>query len=153
MSRWPLAAVFACALAVVAGAQQKPEAPLPPDEDAAPKSVPKQDAQKPDDNLPPDEDAAANSTEKIAFNPVKSKRDVSVGDYYFHKGDYKAASERFREATQCDESNSQAWLRLAESDEKRGLTKSARAAYEKYLQIAPESKAAGDVKKRLEKLR
>ncbi|HKD05579.1 MAG TPA: tetratricopeptide repeat protein [Bryobacteraceae bacterium] len=153
MSRWPRIAVLACALTAAAGAQQKQEAPLPPDEDAPAKSAQKPDSQKPDDNLPPDEDAAANPNEKIAFNPVKSKKDVSVGDYYFHKGDFNAASNRFREATQYDESNSQAWLRLGEADEKRGLAKSARAAYEKYLQLAPDSKAAADVKKRLEKLR
>ena len=142
----------------MAGAQQKQESPLSPDEDAPAKSAQKPDSQKPnsqkpDDNLPPDEDASSNPADKIVFNPVKSKRDVSVGDYYFHKGDFKAASARFREATQYDESNAQAWLRLGEADEKRGLTKSARAAYEKYLQIAPDSKAAADVKKRLERLK
>ena len=102
--------------------------------------------------LPPEEDASAKKQE-YSFNPVRSKRDVEVGVFYFKKGDYKAAAARFREATLWNEGNATAWLRLGETEEKRGITKAARAAYEKYLEIASETKNAGEVRKRLEKLK
>jgi len=164
MSRWPLAAVPAIVLATIlagsAAAQQPPVPPLPPDEDApvkaAPKTPPPQQSAKPpaaNDDLPPDEDAAsAAANAKVPFNPVNSKKDVTVGIEYFKKGNYKAATGRFRSATQYNDSNAEAWLMLGESEEKRGSPKNARAAYEKYLQLAPNAKNASEIKKRLEKL-
>jgi predicted negative regulator of RcsB-dependent stress response len=41
---------------------------------------------------------------------------------------------------------------LGEADEKEDDTKGAREAYQKALEIDPSSKAAGEVKKRLQKL-
>ena len=169
MSRWPLAAfpaiVLAALLAGSAMAQQPPvPPPLPPDEDAPVKAVPKPPPQQsakppatnksqPDDELPPDEDAAsAAANEKVAFNPVQSKKFVSVGDFYFKKNDFKAATQRYRDATRYNDANADAWLKLGESEEKRGSPKNARAAYEKYLQLAPNAKNASEIKKRLDKL-
>jgi tetratricopeptide (TPR) repeat protein len=163
MSRWPLAAVPVIVLATMlvgsAVAQQPPVPPLPPDEDApakaAPKPTPQQSAKPPatNDDLPPDEDAAsAAANEKVAFNPVQSKKFVSVGDFYFKKNDFKAATRRYQDATRYNDANAEAWLKLGESEEKRGSPKNARAAYEKYLQLAPNGKNASEIKKRLEKL-
>ena len=142
-----------------AAAQQPPVPPLPPDEDAPVKAAPKtpsQQSAKPpatDDELPPDEDAAsAAANEKVAFNPVQSKKFVSVGDFYFKKNDFKAATQRYRDATRYNDANADAWLKLGESEEKRGSPKNARAAYEKYLQLAPNAKNASEIKKRLDKL-
>jgi cytochrome c-type biogenesis protein CcmH/NrfG len=168
MSRWPLAAVPAIVLATIlagsAAAQQPPVPPLPPDEDApvkaAPKPPPPAQSGKPqsgksqsEDELPPDEDAAsAAANEKVAFNPVQSKKFVSVGDFYFKKNDFKAATQRYRDATRYNDANAEAWLKLGEAEEKRGSPKNARAAYEKYLQLAPKAKNASEIQKRLEKL-
>ena len=176
MSRCPLIAgllpvALAAMLAGIAGAQQPPSAPLPPDEDspikAAPRPTLRKDADQPpqsnaqqggkssssDDALPPDEDASsAAATEKVAFNPVQSKKFVGVGDFYFKKGDYKAAAQRYRDATRYNDANSEAWLKLGEAEEKRESPKTARAAYDKYLQLAPKAKNAAEIKKRLEKL-
>jgi tetratricopeptide (TPR) repeat protein len=102
--------------------------------------------------LPPDEDAALKG-EQYSFNPVKSKRDVAVGLEYFKKGNYKAAADRFSTATKWNEANADAWLRLGEAEEKRGNQKAARAAYQKFLELSPDAKNAGEVKKRLEKLK
>jgi tetratricopeptide (TPR) repeat protein len=171
MSRWPLAGLLTVSLTVslvvlsgIAGAQQNPNQ-LPPDEDAPVKSVPKPSAPQTNapqsqtnpaqsnDDLPPDEDASAAPKEKLAFNPVKSKRDVSVGDFYFKKGDFKAAVLRYSEATQYNDANAEAWLRLGEAQEKRDLPKDARTAYEKYLQLTPNAKNAAEIKKRVERLK
>jgi len=143
----------------VAAAQQQTPPPqqLPPDEDAKPstqhKAGDKAGATGADSDLPPDEDAAANPKEQYTFNPLKSKKSVSAGLYYFNKGNYKAASDRFREATLWNEGNADAWLKLGESEEKREQPKNARAAYEKYLQLAGNGKSAAEIKKRLERLK
>ena len=128
MSRCSIAAL---ALALSLSAQQPPQqdVQLPPEEDKA--EIPKQ----------------------YVFNPLQSKKEVTVGEFYFKKGDYRAAAIRFREATKWDDSNSEAWLRLGETEEKNHSPKTAREAYLKYLQLAPEGKPAPEVKKRLDKLR
>jgi tetratricopeptide (TPR) repeat protein len=149
MSRWPVACFL---LAITLSAQQAP-APKPPAESGAdvPKAdVPKADVPK-DVQLPPEEDKS-DAPKDYVFNPLQSKKEVIVGEFYAKKGDNRAAAIRFREATKWDDGNSEAWLRLAEIEEKNHDSKAAREAYEKYLQLAPSAKNAGDVKKRLEKL-
>src|SRR4051812_47426277 len=68
--------------------------------------------------LPPEEDVG-DVPKEYAFNPVQSKREVEVGLQYFHKGNYKAAANRFSEATKWNDGNADAWLRLAEAEEKK----------------------------------
>ncbi|HYA15834.1 MAG TPA: hypothetical protein VEF06_00140 [Bryobacteraceae bacterium] len=135
MSRWPIA-VFA--LAIPLGAQQT-SAPKPPTDN--PDNV----------QLPPEEDKT-DAPRVYSFNPLQAKKEVSVGEFYAKKGDNRAAAIRFREATRWDDGNAEAWLRLAETEEKNHETKAAREAYEKYLQISPAAKNAADIKKRIEKL-
>ncbi|MDE3196379.1 MAG: tetratricopeptide repeat protein [Acidobacteriota bacterium] len=154
MSRWPLALVLSAMLAGSAAPQQKPAGQLPPDEDA-----PQQEAQTPASkapaniDLPPDEDASSAPAPKPAFNPVKSKKDVEIGTEYYKKGNYNAAAGRYEEATQYNDSNADAWLHLAEAQEKRNFTREARAAYERYLQLNPKARNAEEIRKRLEKLK
>jgi Flp pilus assembly protein TadD len=140
---------IAPALALGAALAQQPPQQLPPDEDAPARRQTKPQA---DSDLPPDEDAVP-PLEHHAFNPVESKKSLATGEFYFRKGNYRAAAERFRDATQWNEGNAEAWLRLGEAEEKREQVKLARDAYTKYLQLAGNTKAAADVKKRLEKLK
>jgi Tfp pilus assembly protein PilF len=72
-----------------------------------------------------------------------------VGNYYFKKGSYRAAAGRFQEATRWDPNNAEAYLRMGESYEKLKDWKAMRAAYEKYLQLAPDGKDAARVRKSL----
>jgi Flp pilus assembly protein TadD len=132
---------------------QKQQQQLPPDEDAKPpqKAGAQAAAGSADSELPPDEDAV-NTKPEYTFNPLKSKKAASAGDFYLHKGNYKAAAERYREATGWNGGNADAWMKLGEAEEKRGQKKAARSAYEKYLQLAGNTKSAAEVKKRLEKL-
>jgi tetratricopeptide (TPR) repeat protein len=104
------------------------------------------------DELPPDEDAREKPKE-YSFNPLQSKKEVSVGNFYFRKGDFKAAAGRFREATKWNEGNAEAWMRLGEAEERRENTQAARDAYKKFLDLQPNGKNADEVKKRLEKLK
>ena len=127
-------------------AAQQSEVKTPP----LPKQEP--DIQEPA-QLPPEEDKDLLAEQQYSFNPVKSKRDVSVGLEYFRKGNFKAAANRFTTATKWNEANPDAWLHLGEAEEKRGNQKAARTAYQKFLELSPDAKSAGEVKKRLEKLK
>jgi tetratricopeptide (TPR) repeat protein len=116
----------------------------------APKS---QKAQKPpvQEELPPEEDAAAKPKE-YTFNPLQAENEMRAGDFYFKRGKYVAAANRFKEATLWNPTLAEAFLRLGEADEKRHDRDGAKQAYSKYLEVAPESKHATDVKKKLAKL-
>lgn len=101
---------------------------------------------------PPEEDKSA-APRVFSFNPLQSGHEVAIGDQYFSKGNYTAALSRYRDATKWNDGNATAWLRLGRTQEKKSDPQAARAAYEKYLELAPTGKDAADVKKRLVKLR
>jgi len=133
--RWILALAFA----VLASAQQPPQKkeskPAPQQEQAPPEE---------DESLVPKE---------YSFNPLQAAKELRVGNYYFKKHNYRAASQRFTEATKWDGTMAEAYLRLGEAKEKQHDRKAAAGAYAKYLEITPDAKDAPEVKKRLEKLR
>src|SRR5580698_700755 len=74
--------------------------------------------------LPPEEDKALRPKE-YHFNPLQSQDELRVGEFYFKSGDFSAAALRFSEATKWNDGNSEAWLLLAESQEKNRQTKAA----------------------------
>ena len=97
---------------------------------------------------PPEEDESQKPRE-YTFNPLEAEKNLKVGNYYFKKGNYKGALNRFREATRWNPNYAEAYLRLGESEEKLKDTKAAHEAYAKYLELAPDNKEAGPVKKKL----
>ena len=125
--RWILALAFA----VVAAAQKTPQ---------------------PREQEPPEEDESL-VPKVYSFNPLQAVREVKIGNYYFKKGNFRAAAQRFLEATRWDGTLAEAFLRLGEAREKQRDRKAAAEAYAKYLEIAPDAKDAADVKKRLDKVR
>ena len=125
--------------AVVAGAQQAPQK-----KDTKP-TAPVLEQE------PPEEDVSLVPKE-YSFNPLQASKDLRIGNYYFKKGNYRAAAHRFEEATKWDGTNAEAYLRLGEAKEKQRDRKAAAEAYAKYLEIAPDAKDAPEVKKRLEKV-
>jgi tetratricopeptide (TPR) repeat protein len=138
--RFAAGILFTVALAC-AGRAQQPTTPTP----AAPASEPAAD-------LPPEEDKAEQPKE-YSFNPLQSKKEITAGEFYFKKSNFRAAAIRFREATKWNDGNAEAWLRLAETEEKNHEDKAAKAAYEKYLQLSPTAKNAAEIRKRVEKLK
>ena len=44
---------------------------------------------------PPEEDASLKPKE-YTFNPLQAEKEFRIGTYYFHKGSFKAAANRFR---------------------------------------------------------
>ncbi len=86
---------------------------------------------------------------EYSFNPLQAEKEMKVGLFYLKKGKHKAAAGRFREAIKWNPGCAEAYLRLGEAQEKLKDPKAARAAYAKFLELAPEHKRAADIKQKL----
>ena len=111
-------------------------------------------AQAPQPPVPaePEEEEPALKPKEYDLNPIQAENEIRIGRYYMKKGSFRAAAGRFDEATKWNPASSEAYLMLGEAREKLKDGKGAKVAYAKYLELAPDGKMAGDVKKRLEKL-
>ena len=105
-------------------AAQEPKPPAPP----APPAVQEQEPPEEDPDLKPKE---------YSFNPLEASRNITAGNFYFKKGNYRAASRRYLEASKWDPTSAEAVLRLGEADEKLHDFTGAREAYEKYRHDRP----------------
>ena len=123
MTRWFITLVCAAFLAL---AQQKDQKPVePPEEDESYK------------------------TKEYEFNPLQASKELKVGLYYMKKGSFKAAANRFEEATRWDPTNPEGFLKLGEAREKLKDQPAAKEAYAKFLELAPDSKAAPAIRKKI----
>ena len=86
------------------------------------------------------------------WNPLKAKKDIEVGDFYFKRKNYKAAHERFEEALYYKDGDVIAISRLAICQEKLGNKAEAKKYYEQYLKILPEGPFAKDAHASLDRL-
>lgn len=102
----------------------------------------------PDEAEPPEEDESV-APEKFVLNPLESDRNVKVGNYYWHKGKYRAALERYERATKFNPSSAEAFFKVGEAEEKLKNPDAAKIAFARVLQIAPDSKLAHEAKKKL----
>jgi tetratricopeptide (TPR) repeat protein len=84
--------------------------------------------------------------------PLKSKRDIDVGDFYFRRKNYKAALDRYKEALYYKDGDAVASFRIAECEEKLGDKTEARKYYEQYLKILPEGPLAKDAHSSLDRM-
>jgi tetratricopeptide (TPR) repeat protein len=106
---------------------------------------------KPTEQEPPEEDESL-KPEEFSLNPLEAQKNITAGDYYFKtKKNYHAAARRYLRATKWDPGSSEAFLKLGESEEKLNDHAAAREAYEKYLELAPTSKNAPAIQKKIEK--
>jgi tetratricopeptide (TPR) repeat protein len=97
---------------------------------------------------PPEEDESLKPTE-YSFNPLKAESDLKIGNFYFKKGNYKAAASRFQDATRWNPTYAEAFRRLGDAREKLKDSVAAREAFEKYLDLEPKGKEAEAIKKKL----
>jgi tetratricopeptide (TPR) repeat protein len=118
-------------------------------EDGA-KPVPTQSASAPssDEENPPEEDESV-APEKFVLNPLESERNIRVGNYYWHKGKYRAAAGRYSRATKYNPNSPEAFFKLGEAEEKLKNAEAARQAFQKVMALAPDSKLASEAKKKL----
>jgi tetratricopeptide (TPR) repeat protein len=100
-----------------------------------------------------DADAPGGISEFHEWDPHKAAKDLEIGDFYFKRGNYRAAEDRYREALHYKENDAVATLRLAESLEKVGALDDARSEYESYLKILPHGPESERVQKALDKLK
>src|SRR3954466_14377975 len=101
---------------------------------------------------PPEEDESL-APKVYSFNPLQASKELKIGNYYFKKGNFRAAAQRYQEATKWDGTLAEAFLRLGETREKQRDNKAAAEAYAKYLEIAPDAKDAAEIKKRMAKIK
>jgi len=103
---------------------------------------------KPPTAEPAEEDESL-APKTYTFNPLQADKEVTIGNYYFKKKNYRAAAKRFTEATRWNPNSAEAYLRLGEAEEKLHDKDLAKEAYTKYLQLAPDAKNADFIKKKL----
>jgi tetratricopeptide (TPR) repeat protein len=114
-----------------------------------PKTPPPQKQQM-QEEAPPEEDESLKPKE-FSFNPLEAERDVRVGNYYFKRKNYPAALSRYQEATKWNPAYAEAYLRIGETAEKMKDKATAKEAYGKYIELAPDSKEAERLKKKIGK--
>lgn len=87
--------------------------------------------------------------DEYVLNPLQAQKELKIGYFYLKKGSLGAAVKRFEEATKWDPNFAEAYLRLGETQEKLRNTTAAQAAYRKYIDLMPDAKNAGAIKKKL----
>jgi tetratricopeptide (TPR) repeat protein len=100
----------------------------------------------------PEEEDVTAKERTYEFNPIQAENELKIGRFYMRRGKWKAAAGRFEEATKWNPQLAEAWRLLGEAREKLKDAAAAREAYGKFLELAGDSKEAGEVRKRLEKL-
>ena len=98
--------------------------------------------------MPPEEDDSV-APEKYSLDPLESERNIKVGNYYWHKGKYRAALGRYERATKYNPSSAEAFFKVGEAEEKLKNKDAAKIAFERVIKIAPDSKLAQEAKKKL----
>ncbi len=110
-----------------------------------------QDKQKPPVEVEPPEEDESLIPEQCVLNPLEATRNITAGNFYYKKGNFRAAANRYKRAACWDPGSTEAFLKLGESDEKLKDIEGAREAYKKYLELAPDAKNSGEIKKKLAK--
>lgn len=109
------------------------------------------------DSVPPPGSTAPgaidDSSEMHAWNPHLAEKSIEVGDFYFKRGNYKAAISRYREALQWKSGDAIATFRLAQALEKDGQATEARDSYQAYLKILPNGEFAREATAALARLK
>ena len=85
------------------------------------------------------------------LNPVQAKREITAGNFYFKKGNYSAAVQRYTQATLWDPGSAEAFLKLGEAEEKLKDLAGARQAYSKYIEINEDPKVSDALRKKMAK--
>jgi tetratricopeptide (TPR) repeat protein len=86
------------------------------------------------------------------YNPLPAEKDVDVGTFYMHKGNFDAAIARFEDAIQLRANYAKPRLLLAETYEKKGDKPNAVKYYKEYLAVYPHAPDSKKVQEKIEKL-
>jgi len=105
-------------------------------------------AQPPDEANPPEEDASV-APKTYVLNPLESERNIKVGNLYWAKKNYRAALSRYQDATRYNPSSQEAFYKVGETEKKLKHDNAAKVAFQKVIQLAPDSKLAQEAKRKL----
>jgi tetratricopeptide (TPR) repeat protein len=83
----------------------------------------------------------------------KANKAVEVGQYYFKKGKYDAAIDRYKEAIEIRPEFGLPYRLVGEAYEKKKFKPEAIEWYEKYIKVVPRAVDVDNVRKRIEALR
>jgi len=101
---------------------------------------------------PPEEDASLKPAKEYALNPVQAEKEFKIGLFYAKKHSWRAAANRFEEATKWDPGYADAYCKRAEMLEKLGDKAKLREALQQFLEAAPDDKRAPEMQKKLKAL-
>jgi tetratricopeptide (TPR) repeat protein len=104
----------------------------------------------PDDSNLPEEDESV-APEKFVLNPLESERNIRIGDYYWHKSNYRAALRRYEWATKYNPSSAEAFYKVGEAEVKLKNKDAAKLAFQRVVTLAPDSKLGHEAKKKISK--
>jgi tetratricopeptide (TPR) repeat protein len=142
-----LSITFVLSIGMFFATVQPVSAQDPPPTSAPP---PKQtDTSKPKPNT---DSAAQSAPDQPKWDPLRADKDIDVGKYYMHKGDYDAAIDRFKDATDAKPGYAIPFRFLGECYEKQGKKKPAVKAYQRYLDLFPHAEDGDKIRKKIEKL-
>jgi tetratricopeptide (TPR) repeat protein len=98
---------------------------------------------------PPPPPAEPIEPAKPTFDPYHAEKSMEIGTFYFKKGNYDAAIDRFEEATRYQPTLAKPWRLLGEAHEKKHDYGRAIESYKKYLEVFPGVADAAQIKKRI----
>lgn len=110
------------------------------------------DKQEPVYVEPPEEDESLITPKVYTFNPLQAKKEISTGDFYMKRGNFRGAAARFREATMWDDGSEEAFFKWGEAAEKMKDYTSAREAFGKFVSMTADKKKADEARKRVAKM-
>src|SRR5712692_1606606 len=84
-----------------------------------------------------------------AFDPYHAEKSMEIGTFYFKKGNFDAAIDRFEEATHYEPSLAKPWSLLGQAYEKKHDYGRDVESYKKYLDVFSGAADAAQIKKRI----
>ena len=128
-------AALACAAGTVASAQSaKP--------DDAPKAKPKSQT----------DTATKSAADQPIWDPLRSEKDIEVGQYYVKIGNLDAAMDRFNDAIIARPGYAIPFRYLGEAQEKKGMKREAIKSYTRYLDLYPHAEDRERIRKKIDRL-
>lgn len=91
--------------------------------------------------------------EIITPDPAQALKNLKVGDFYFRKGNYKAAADRYRDAVKYGPKNADAYEKLVRSLEKLDDFKGALEVCGDFIAVNADSAKVRDFEKKAVELK
>jgi tetratricopeptide (TPR) repeat protein len=85
-------------------------------------------------------------------NPLLAEKSLNIGDFYFKRGNYVAAIQRYLEAREYQPNSIRAYEALARAYEKNGELAKAINAYKDFIDKNPDSPKSSEFRSKLSKL-